>query len=78
VGWAMAGVPEAADRAAEMLRQADGMLRDHGIHPSAELRSLLAWATDQRMGEFGEPFFLAMERAAAAIAHSALRGAPRH
>jgi len=51
----------------------DAIIRQHGVHPSADVRALLASAAEQRMAEFGEPFGVAVRRAMAVLATSARR-----
>jgi len=52
----------------------DAIIRKYGLHPSEDVRSLLAAAAEQRMREFGEPFAVAVPRAMAALATAARRG----
>jgi len=51
----------------------DAIIREFGLPPSEDVRSLLAAAAEQRMREYGEPFALAVPRAMAALATSARR-----
>ena len=51
----------------------DAIIRQYGVHPSADVRALLASAAEQRMAEFGEPFGVAVRRAMAALVTSARR-----
>jgi len=51
----------------------DTIIRQHGIHPSADVRALLAAAAEQRMQEHGESFAVALPRAMASLATSARR-----
>jgi hypothetical protein len=45
----------------------DSVIRQHGVHPSEQVRSLLAAAAEQRMRERGEAFGIAVPRAMAAL-----------
>jgi len=51
----------------------DAIIRQYGLYPSEDVRSLLAVAAEQRMREYGEPFALAVPRAMATLATSARR-----
>ena len=53
----------------------DGIIRQYGIHPSADVRALLAAAAEQRMQEHGETLGVALPRAMAALVTSARRRA---
>ncbi|HEU4382630.1 MAG TPA: hypothetical protein VFR85_03915 [Anaeromyxobacteraceae bacterium] len=55
------------------LLEVDALIRRHGLVPSQDVRSLLARVAEQRMLERGEPFGVAVERAAALLALSATR-----
>lgn len=57
----------------DVLGVVDAIIRDHGLRPSEDVRSLLAAAAEQRMHEYGEPFAVAVSRAMAALATSARR-----
>ena len=51
----------------------DSVIRQHGIHPNEQVRSLLAAAVEQRMHEHGEPLGTAVPRAMAALVTAAQR-----
>ncbi len=51
----------------------DAVIRQYGIHPSEQVRSLLAAAAEQRMKERGEEFAVAVPRAMAALVPAARR-----
>lgn len=51
----------------------DSVIRQHGVHPSEQVRSLLASAAEQRMRERGETFGIAVPRAMAALVTAAQR-----
>jgi hypothetical protein len=53
----------------------DTIIRQHGVHPSADVRALLAAAAEQRMAEHGESFPVAVSRAMATLVTSARRRA---
>ena len=53
--------------------QVDELIEGYGLQPTEDVRSLLAAATEHRMAEFGEPFGIAVRRAAALLAVSARR-----
>jgi hypothetical protein len=67
----MEGGGESGAGAAWKLWQVDAVIRGHGMQPTAEVRSLLAAAAEQRMREHGEPLSLAVQRAMALLAVSA-------
>jgi hypothetical protein len=68
----MAGLARADDMTTGVL-QVDELILGYGLHPSEDVRSLLAAATEHRMAEFGEPFGVAVKRAVALLAVSARR-----
>ncbi len=49
----------------------DALLRSHGLPPTELVRSLLADAVEERMRSRGEPFGVAVGRAAAGLVASA-------
>jgi hypothetical protein len=51
----------------------DSIIRQHGVHPSEQVRSLLAAAAEQRMREFGEALGTAVPRAMSALVTAARR-----
>ncbi len=51
----------------------DAVIRKHGIHPSEQVRSLLAAAVEQRMREHGEALAIAVPRAMSALVSAAQR-----
>jgi len=51
----------------------DSIIRQHGVHPSEQVRSLLAAAAEQRMREHGEALGIAVPRAMAALVTAARR-----
>jgi hypothetical protein len=51
----------------------DSVIRQHGVHPSEQVRSLLAAAAEQRMREYGESLGTAVPRAMAALVTAAHR-----
>jgi hypothetical protein len=51
----------------------DAVIRQHGIHPNEQVRSLLAAAAEQRMREHGEALPIAVPRAMAALVTAARR-----
>jgi len=51
----------------------DSIIRQHGVHPSEQVRSLLAAAAEQRMREHGEALGTAVPRAMAALVTAARR-----
>lgn len=55
----------------DVLGTVDAIIREHGLFPSEDVRSLLAVATEQRMKERGESFAQAIPRAMAALVCSA-------
>ena len=63
----------AVDRGAAVFGLVDAVIRQHGIHPSEQVRSLLAAAAEQRMKERGEAFGVAVPRAMAALVTAAQR-----
>ena len=68
----MAGLGLAEDMTTGVL-QVDEIIQGYGLQPTEDVRSLLAAATEHRMAEFGEPFGVAVRRAAALLAVSAHR-----
>jgi len=67
MAWEGAGMGEG------VLGAVDAIIRQHGILPSEDVRTLLAAAAEQRMREYGEPFAVAVPRAMASLATSARR-----
>jgi len=57
----------------DMFDLVDAVIRKHGIHPSEQVRSLLAAAAEQRMREHGEAFAIAVPRAMSALVSAAQR-----
>jgi len=51
----------------------DSVIRQHGVHPNEQVRSLLAAAVEQRMREHGESLGTAVPRAMAALVTAAHR-----
>ena len=51
----------------------DSVIRQHGILPSEQVRSLLAAAAEQRMREHGEALAVAVPRAMASLVTAAQR-----
>jgi hypothetical protein len=68
----MAGLGLSEDMTTGVL-QVDELIEGYGLQPTEDVRSLLAAATEHRMAEFGEPFGIAVRRAAALLAVSARR-----
>jgi hypothetical protein len=62
---------EMAGVGGDVLGTVDAIIRQHGVFPSEDVRSLLAAATEQRMKERGESLALAVPRAMAALVVSA-------
>jgi hypothetical protein len=58
---------------ADVFGLVDSVIRQHGIHPSEQVRSLLAAAAEQRMREHGEAFGVAVPRAMSALVAAAQR-----
>jgi len=63
----------AMDPAGDVFGLVDSVIRQHGVHPSEQVRSLLAAAAEQRMRERGEAFGIAVPRAMAALVTAAQR-----
>ncbi len=63
----------ALDRGADVFGLVDSVIRQHGIHPSEQVRSLLAAAAEQRMREHGEALGVAVPRAMSALVAAAQR-----
>ncbi len=61
------------DRGADVFVLVDSVIRQHGIHPSEQVRSLLASAAEQRMREHGEALGVAVPRAMSALVAAAQR-----
>ena len=55
----------------DLLGLVDSIIRQHGVHPSEQVRSLLAAAAEQRMREHGEALGTAVPRAMAALVTAA-------
>jgi len=64
---------EAVGAGGGVLGVVDAIIRQHGVNPSEDVRTLLAAAAEQRMLEFGEPLSVAVPRAMAALVTSARR-----
>ena len=61
------------DPAGDVFGLVDSVIRQHGVHPNEQVRSLLAAAAEQRMRERGEAFGIAVPRAMAALVTAAQR-----
>ncbi len=67
------GVGATTANAGDVFGLVDTIIRQHGVHPDEQVRSLLAAAAEQRMRERGEDFGVAVPRAMAALVMAARR-----